>query len=158
MSVFRSHRYGVRTEWREGHVVQLEAPGKPSLHVALPSDFKNGVPGVWSPEELLISSLATCFELTMIAVAENREVPLHSLCVDATGYVENKNHLYRLVLLELDVRIETDTGCEAEVEHIAAVAHEGCLVGKALDTPVRLDVQTRAPVAADAVAVSEVDR
>jgi organic hydroperoxide reductase OsmC/OhrA len=152
MSVFKSHRYGVRTEWREGHLVRLEAPGKPSLHVALPSDFKDGVPGVWSPEELLISSLATCFELTMLAVAEYREVPLHSLRVDATGYVEHKDHLYRLVLLELDVHVETDAGCEAEVERIAAVAHEGCLVGKALDIPVRLDVETRAPVAADAVA------
>jgi len=158
MSVFKSHRYGVRTEWHDGQRVSLEAPGKPHLDVALPSEFKNGVPGVWTPEELLIASLATCFELTMISVAEYRNVPLHSLRVDATGYVERKSHLYRLVLLELDVHVETDAGREADVEHIAAVAHEGCLVGKAVDVPVRLEVESQVPIAADMAAAGGHDR
>jgi organic hydroperoxide reductase OsmC/OhrA len=130
----------------------LEAPGKPHLDVALPSDFENGVPGVWSPEELLISSLATCFELTMIAVADHRGVPLHSLRVDATGYVERKNHLYRLILLELDVHAETEAGRESDVERIAAMAHEGCVVGNALDVPIRLQIEASAPLTAHAAA------
>ena len=130
----------------------LEAPGKPHLDVALPSDFKNGVPGVWSPEELLVASLATCFELTMIAVAEYHDVPLHSLRVDATGYVERKDHLYRLALLELDVHAGANPGREDDIERIAAIAHEGCLVGKALDVPVRLEVETHPPLDAQTVA------
>jgi len=158
MSVFKSHRYGVRTEWHDGRRVSLEAPGKPRLDVALPSDFKNGVPGVWTPEELLIASLATCFELTMIAVAEYRNLPLHSLRVDATGYVERKGHLYRLALLELEVHAETDAGREADLEHIAAVAHEGCLVSNAINVPVRLKVETQAPIAARVVAAHADDR
>jgi organic hydroperoxide reductase OsmC/OhrA len=85
MSVFTIHRYGVRTEWSEGAEVALSAPGKPVLDIALPSDFKNRAPGVWSPEELLIASLATCFELTMIAEAEHRNVPLHDVRVDSDG-------------------------------------------------------------------------
>ena len=153
MSIFKSHRYSVRTEWHDGPRVSLEAPGKPHLDVALPSDFKNGVPGVWTPEELLIASLATCFELTMIAVAEHRNVPLHALRVDATGYVERKSHVYRLVLLELDVHTETDAGREADVERVAAVAREGCLVGKVLDVPVRLELHTSAPIAGQEAAV-----
>jgi organic hydroperoxide reductase OsmC/OhrA len=140
MSAFKLHRYGVRTKWQDGRRVTLEAPGKPDLDVALPSDFKNGVPGVWSPEELLIASLATCFELTMIAVAEYRNVPLHDVRVDATGHVERKSHLYKLVLLELDVHAETDIGRTRDMEQIAEMAHEGCLVGNALDVPVRLDL------------------
>jgi organic hydroperoxide reductase OsmC/OhrA len=140
MSIFKSHRYAVRTEWQDGRQVTLAAPGKPTLEVALPSDFKNGVPGLWSPEELLISSLATCFELTMIGLAEYRDVPLRSVRVDATGHVERKAHLYKLILLELDVHAETDPGRRHDVEHIAQMAHEGCLVGNALDVPVRLEL------------------
>jgi organic hydroperoxide reductase OsmC/OhrA len=140
MSIFKSHRYGVRTEWHDGKRVTVSAPGKPVLDAALPSDFKNGVPGVWSPEELLIASLATCFELTMIAVAQYRDVPLHDVRVDATGHVERKGYLYRLILLELDVHAETDVGRRGDIEHIVHVAHEGCLVGNALDVPVRIDV------------------
>jgi organic hydroperoxide reductase OsmC/OhrA len=140
MSVFKSHRYGVRTEWHDGGRVTLSAPGKPHLDVALPSDFKNGVPGVWSPEELLIASLATCFELTMIAVAEYKDVPLHDVRVDATGHIERKSHLYKLILLELDVHAETDPGRRADIKRIAQMAQEGCLVGNALDVPVRVDL------------------
>jgi organic hydroperoxide reductase OsmC/OhrA len=148
MSVFKIHRYGVRTEWRDGRQVTLAAPGKPGLDVALPSDFKNGVPGVWSPEELLIASLATCFELTMMAVAEYRNVPLLDIRVDATGHVERKSHLYKLVLVELDVHAETGIGRRGDVEQIAQMAHEGCLVGNALDVPVRLDLAVHEAVAA----------
>lgn len=147
MSVYKSHRYGVRTEWHDGRRVTLEAPGKPPLEVALPPDVEQGVDGVWSPEELLIASLATCFELTMIAVAQYRNVPLHSLHVDATGYVEHKDHLYRLLMLELDVQAETDPAHESEIQRIAAKAHEGCLVGNALGIPVRMEIETRAPLA-----------
>jgi organic hydroperoxide reductase OsmC/OhrA len=150
MSVYKSHRYGVRTEWHDGRQVTLTSPGKPGLDVALPSDFKNGVPGLWSPEELLIASVATCFELTMIAVAEYRGVPLHALRVDATGHVERKSHLYRLILLELEVHVETDPGHERELEHIAVIAREGCLVGNALDVPIRLEVSTETTAAAAA--------
>jgi organic hydroperoxide reductase OsmC/OhrA len=140
MSAFRIHRYGVRTEWQDGSRVTLAAPGKPGLDVALPSDFENGVPRVWSPEELLIASLATCFELTMIAVAEFRNVPLHCVRIDATGHVVRKNNAYTLTLLELDVHAGTDIGRRGDIEHIAQMAHEGCLVGNALDVPVRLDL------------------
>jgi organic hydroperoxide reductase OsmC/OhrA len=145
MSIFKVHRYGVRTEPFDDGLVTLSAPGRPELQVGLPSDFKNGVAGVWSPEELVIGSLATCFELTMLAVAEYRHVPLHSVRVDATGHVERREHLYKLILLELDVHAETDPGHEHDVDHIAEIAHEGCLVGNALDVPVHLTVSTTTP-------------
>ena len=148
MSVFKSHRYGVRTEWREGPRVSLTAPGKAHLEVALPSDFRNGVAEAWSPEELLIASLATCFELTIVALAEQRDVPLRALRVDATGHVDRKRDRYRLALLELDASAQTDPGREPDVERIAAMAHEGCLVGIALDVPVRLELEIEAGVQA----------
>jgi organic hydroperoxide reductase OsmC/OhrA len=152
MSVFKSHRYGVRTEWREGPRVSLAAPGKPKIDVALPADFQHDAADAWSPEELVIGSLATCFELTMIALAEHRDVPLHSLRVDATGFVDRKRHLYRLALLELDVHAETDAGSEEDVKQIAAMAHEGCLVGSALDVPVRLEIEADAGIPGHAAA------
>jgi organic hydroperoxide reductase OsmC/OhrA len=152
MSVYKSHRYGVRAKWDEGRQVTLAAPGKPVLDVALPSDFKNGVRGVWSPEELLIASVAACFELTLIALAEYKEVPLRTARVDATGHVERKGHLYRLILLELDVHAQTEAGCEGEVRRIAEMAHEGCLVGKALDVPIRLEISIETSSTAAAAA------
>ncbi len=145
MSVVKLHRYGVRTYPVDGRRLTLEAPGKPRLHVATAPDFKNGIPGVWSPEELLIGSLASCFELTVLAIAERREVPIHTIQTDATGHVQHKDGLYRFVVLELDVMIETQPGQEAAAESVVQLAKERCIVSGALDVPVRLTVAVHAP-------------
>lgn len=143
MSIFKIHRYGVRTERLDERLPTLEAPGKPKLHIATPSDFKNGVSDVWTPEELMSGALAGCYELTLIAIAEHKDVPLHDVRVDATGHVEWKDGRYRFILFELDVRLETDPAHVHEVEHIAALASEQCIVSHALDVPVHLHVETR---------------
>src|SRR5688572_26635778 len=91
MSIVKVHRYGVRTRSVGPQCLDLEAPGKPPLRVALPPEYKNGVRGVWSPEELLIASLAACFELTVAALAAYKDVPLYAVKVDATGHVERKD-------------------------------------------------------------------
>jgi len=153
MSTVKVHRYGVRAHPVGPGTLDLEAPGKPALQVAMPPEFRNGVHGVWSPEELLVASLAACFELTVAAIAEYKDLPLHALQVDATGHVERKDSRYRFMLVELDVELETDAGREHELEHVAEVAKERCIVGSALDVPVRLGIETRAagpaaPVAA----------
>ena len=144
MSIVKVHRYGVRTHCVDPGSLALEAPGKPVLRIASPPEFGNGIRGVWSPEELLVGSLAACYELTLVAVAEYKGVPLHAIRIDATGHVERKNNLYRFMLFELDVELETDAGREREAEHVAEVASEGCLVGSALQVPVHLSVETRA--------------
>jgi organic hydroperoxide reductase OsmC/OhrA len=142
MSVFKIHRYGVRAERIEGRLLGLEAPGKPPLRVATPPEFRDGIPGVWSPEELLIGSLAACYELTAIAIAEYQGVPLYDIRVDGTGHVEHKDGRYQFILFELDVLLESDDAHEHDLEHIAELAEERCIVGCALDVPVRVNVKT----------------
>ena len=69
------HRYGVRTHCTGPQSLDLEAPGKPMLRVATPPEFRHGVRCVWTPEELLVASLAACYELTVAAIAEYKGVP-----------------------------------------------------------------------------------
>lgn len=144
MSIVKLHRYGVRAQSDGSPCLALEAPGKPSLSVASPPEFKGGIPGVWSPEELLIGALAACFERTVVAIAAHRGIPLHAVKVDATGHVLRKETKYHFSLFELDVDLETDPGREHEVERIAELAHERCLVESALDVPVHLSVDAHA--------------
>ena len=153
MSIVKVHRYGVRADREGPQSLSLEAPGKPRLHVGTPPEFRNGVPYVWSPEELLIGSLAACFELTVVAIADRKDVPLHAIRVDATGHVERKDSRYRFMLFELDVELETDAGREHDAENLAELAKERCIVASALDVPWRLTVEAHtAPVAAAAPA------
>jgi organic hydroperoxide reductase OsmC/OhrA len=140
MSFVKAHRYAVQTRLIDDGRLGLEAPFKPGLEVATPPEYKDGIRGVWSSEELLVGSLATCFELTARAVAKRRDVPIHAFRTEATGYVQSKNGLLHFVAIELDVLIETDDGREHDAELIAALAEEQCIVVKALDVPVRLTV------------------
>lgn len=153
MSIVKVHRYGVRSHWLGGPRLCLEAPGKPALRVATPPEFKDGIPGIWSPEELCVGSLATCYELTLVAIAQHRGLPLRAIQVDATGYVERKDGRYAFVLFELEVALETDPGREQEAEEVALLAKDRCIVASVFRQPVELRVETRAArVATEAAA------
>ena len=152
MKVVGVHRFGVRTRFQGSQGLALEAPGKPVLRVASPPEFRGGIEGVWSPEELLVGALASCYERTVVAIAEYKGMPLHAVRVDGTGHVQRKDTHYHFVLFELDVDLEIDSGCEGEAEHVAELAHQRCLVGAALDVPIHLSVETHAVSAAAASA------
>jgi organic hydroperoxide reductase OsmC/OhrA len=144
MSLVKLHRSGVRTCARGDGTLALEAPGKPRLEVATASDFRDGIDGLWGPAELLIGALATCYELTTLALAKRRELPIYAFRTDATAHIQRKDGLFRFVVIELDVEIETDHGHEQAVESAALGAKERCLVAGALDVPVRLTVEVHA--------------
>jgi organic hydroperoxide reductase OsmC/OhrA len=141
MSLVKAHRYIVRTYPLGDGRLSLEAPLKPGLEVATPPEYKDGIPGVWSSEELLIGSVATCFELTARAVAKRRDVPIHGFRTEATGHVQSKNGLLHFIAIELDVLIETDVGRESDAELIATLAEEQCVVADALEIPIRMTIE-----------------
>jgi organic hydroperoxide reductase OsmC/OhrA len=84
MPTVKAHRFPVSIEWQEGRLVTASSPGKPELEVATPPEFKDGIPGVWSPEDLLVGATAACCTVTLLAVAEREGIELHDLKVDGT--------------------------------------------------------------------------
>ena len=88
----------------------------------------------------MVGSLATCFELTLVAIAERLAVPLHGVEVGATGHLERRDGRYRFVAIELDTRIVTEPGHEREMEDLAVLARGRCIVEDALRAPVQLRV------------------
>ena len=143
MGIFKVHRYGVRSDWLGRRQLRLEAPGKPPLLVTTPPEFGDGDPQVWSPEELIVGSIATCYELTLVAVAERRRLPLRSVRVDGTGHLERKNGRYAFVVIELDAELEVDAGREHEAHELALLAKEHCIVAGAIRPPLDLHVETK---------------
>ena len=141
MGIAKVHRYEVHTRTTDDRRVALESSGKRTLRVATPPDFRGGVRGTWSPEELLVGSLATCFELTLTAIAERASVPLHAVEVAGTGHVEGTAGRYHFVAIELDVRVVTDPERERDLRELADLARERCIVESALKTPVTLDLE-----------------
>ena len=141
MGMAKMHRYEVQACRTDDRRVALESSGKRTLMVATPPDFRGRVRGTWSPEELLIGALATCFELTLVAIAERARVPLHAVEVGGTGHVGGAAGRYHFVAIELDVRVATDPEREQDVRELADLARERCIVASALKTPVALDLE-----------------
>jgi organic hydroperoxide reductase OsmC/OhrA len=141
----KTYEFPVSVRWLEGRLTQASAPGKPDLEVATPPEFKKGIPGVWSPEDLLVTSAAACFAVTLLAIAERRGVPLHGLEVAANGRVGRRPEgRFAFTSIALEVEIVTDAGFQKEARLAGEAAERGCLIAASLDVPVALDLHVRA--------------
>lgn len=144
MSITKDFRYRVAVDWEGDRMTTVASPEKPELKVATPPEFKNGVGGVWSPEDLLVAAVASCYTVTLVAVAERRELPLHSLHVSGTGHLTARDDgRLGFVAIELTVAIRTDEPAMEAMERAAKNAERGCLVTMALDVPVHIDVTVK---------------
>jgi peroxiredoxin-like protein len=145
MSTVKAHRFPVSIEWQEGRLTKAAASGKPDLEVATPPEFKGGIPGVWSPEDLLVAATASCYTVTLLAVAERKDVQLLGVKVDGTGHVELRpDGRFGFVAIELVATIEVEVEQRDAAERAASYAKDVCLVSLALDTPVHLEVRLEA--------------
>jgi organic hydroperoxide reductase OsmC/OhrA len=140
MSIAKDFRYRVGVAWEGGRITTVTSTDKPDLAVATPPEFKDGVPGVWSPEDLLVAAVASCFAVTMVAVAERRDLPLYELEVTGTGHLTQRDDgRFGFVAVELTAHIKTAEPSIDALRRAAKYAERACLISMALDVPVHLD-------------------
>jgi peroxiredoxin-like protein len=133
------HIYDVTlTGGREGYCT-ASAPGLTDLRTAPPVQF--GGPGdAWSPEHLLLASVATCFVLTFRAVARAGQMPFQAIDVRATGTVAKQAGAVRFTEIVIQARISVAAGADRErLIELVAKTEDRCLVSASLSTPVRVE-------------------
>ena len=144
MTVMKEMQFPVSMRWRGGRLARADARDKQSLEVATPPEFRGGLAGYWSPEELLVASVASCYALTLAAVAERREAPLIDASVSATGHMSRRaNGRFGFTVIEIDAELETVPGADEAVQAAARAAEQRCLISQALDVPVQVAVSVR---------------
>jgi organic hydroperoxide reductase OsmC/OhrA len=142
MSVMKEMQFPVSVRWRGGRLSRAEGRDKDPLQLATPPEFRGGLAGYWSPEDLLVTSVASCFVLTLAAVAERCEAPMLDATVSATGHMTRRDDgRFGFTVIEVDALIETVPGGETAVRRAAAIAEERCLIAQALDVPVHVAVE-----------------
>lgn len=140
----KEYEFPLSVRWTAGRRTVASVPGKDDLEVATPPEFKGGVEGVWSPEDLFVGAAATCFAVTLAAVAERRGIPLGGLEVDGRGRVSQRpDGRFGFSEIILDVTLATEPGFESEAVSAVEVAERGCLVTVSLDLPVHLELEVR---------------
>lgn len=143
MAIVKEMQFPVSVRWRGGRLARADARReKDSLEIATPPEFRGGLAGYWSPEELIVAATASCFALTLAAIVERRETPLLDATVTATGHVSHRNDgQFGFTLIEIDAHLETLAGAEAAAGQAANDAEQRCLVARALRVPVRVHVE-----------------
>jgi peroxiredoxin-like protein len=122
------HQYQVNANAEsEGNIV-LKVDDLPQLVSAAPAQF--GGPGdQWSPEHLLVASVADCFILTFRAVAKASKLPWSNLEASAEGVLERVDRVTRFTSFTVTatLTVPQDTNID-KARRLLEKAEEACLV------------------------------
>ena len=144
MSTLKDFRFRVNAAPANGARVRLTAEDKAPLEAAVPAEFRGGIPGMWSPEDLLVASVASCYVITVRGVAAHRGLTIHGLNVEGVGHVTRRAEgRVGFVVIELRVELTVDRDCVEQAERVARAAKQRCLVGHALEIPIELELDVR---------------
>ena len=89
-----SYQHQVVAWWSAGRTGLAKSNSAPnSIHFAAPPQF-GGLEGRWTPEDLLLGAVASCFTTTFRVLAEYSKWEYIDLQVEAAGTVEKANSGY----------------------------------------------------------------
>ena len=126
------HRYSVAAHGDAEGEVNLESARLPTLVTAAPSEF--GGPGDrWSPETLLVASVADCFILTFRATARAGRLAWISLNCEVEGVLDRVERVTQFTEFHVRASLRVPPGTdEAHAQRLLVAAEEGCLVTRSL--------------------------
>ena len=82
------HNYRIRAWWTSGRAGIANCDSAPNaLHFTAPPQF-GGVQGRWTPEDLLLTAIGSCFATTFRALAEYSTLSYTDLEVEVAGTVQ----------------------------------------------------------------------
>jgi organic hydroperoxide reductase OsmC/OhrA len=90
----KTHTYRVTAWWSSGQTGLTKSDSAPNaIHFAAPPQF-GGLEGRWTPEDLLLSAVASCFTTTFQAIAEYSKFDYLDLEVAVEGTVDKSSSGY----------------------------------------------------------------
>jgi organic hydroperoxide reductase OsmC/OhrA len=135
-----THPHRVVAWWASGRTGIAKASGAPNaIHFTAPPEF-GGVEGRWTPEDLFLGAVASCYTTTFRALAENSRFDYTDLEVTADGSVQKIDPSYEFS--EIVIGANLTISCESEQERafqLLRKAGELCPVARAITVPQRLE-------------------
>ena len=148
------HRFRVVAWWASGRTGIAKSSSAPNaIHFTSPPAF-GGLEGRWTPEDLLLCSVASCYTTTFRTLAEYSKFEYTDLQVEADGVINKGASGYSFG----EVSIHANLTISQEEERVQASkllhkAKELCLVSRALS--VEQKFESRVQVAEPRVEVGQ---
>lgn len=132
-SMQETHQYQVVAWWTSGRTGIAKSKSAPSaIHFTAPAEF-GGLQGRWTPEDLLLGAIASCYTTTFGALAEHSRFEYADLEVEVQGTVRKADCGYRFseIVLCPSLTISSEEGRERALL-LLQKAEALCLVSRAL--------------------------
>lgn len=126
------HVYVAAADGSTNGTVVVSAEGATDLTTAAPREF-DGPGDEWSPETLLIASVASCFILTFRAVARAAKLEWTHLECSVSGTLERREGVTQFTRMTTQARVTVPATTLVEAcEQALHKAEKGCLVANSL--------------------------
>jgi len=137
------HVFHTSLEWAGEKKGIIRSPDNPDVAVAAPPEFDGHI-GLWSPEELLLSSVETCTLLTFLWFVNKQRLTLISYHSKTTGTITSVDHAFQFTDITVNITIEVrsdhdKTMLEKNIPRI----ERACLVSNTLKPVVHLIVDIK---------------
>jgi peroxiredoxin-like protein len=135
------HQYHVQAQGKPGENLNVCVENVPKLTVAPPAQF--GGPGdEWSPEDLFMASIASCFILSFRAIAKASKFNWSSIQCDSTGTLERVEGKTRFtkIITKASLVIPSTEAIE-NAERLLHKAEQSCLVVNSLSSESELQCE-----------------
>jgi organic hydroperoxide reductase OsmC/OhrA len=135
-----AHRFRVVAWWASGRTGLAKSSSAPNaIHFTSPPAF-GGLDGRWTPEDLLLCAVASCYTTTFRALAENSKFEYTDLQVEVESAIGKGDAGYSfgevLIRANLMVPQEEDEARALKLLHKAKLL---CLVSRALSVEQRFE-------------------
>ena len=131
-----NNKYHVSAWWTSGKGGIARSQQAPTvIHFTAPVSF-GGDPGRWTPEELMLAALASCFTTTFQAIATYSKLPYSDLEVSVDGQIEKTASGFQFTGITIKPRLTiADETLRPLAERVLHKSETLCLVGRALSIP-----------------------
>ena len=135
------HTYSVSAKAQTEGLVSVTCEGLPTLNSAPPSQF--GGPGdQWSPEDLLVASVADCFVLSFRAIARMSKFDFTDLECSVDGTLDKIERDIQFTAFKVRARLTIPADAdEARAQRLLEKAEATCLITNSLKPHPELETE-----------------
>ena len=132
------HHYRVNASAEVEGNIALKGDSLPPLASAPPAEF--GGPGdQWSPEHLLVASVADCFILTFRAIARASRLEWTDLEASAEGVLDRVDRVTRFTAFTVNATLSVPAGTDLDkAKRLLEKAEASCLITNSLHAETHL--------------------
>ena len=127
------HHYAVNADARAEGPVNVGGEGLETIATTSPPQF-DGPEGYWSPETMLMASVANCFVLTFRAIARASRLEWSSLDCSVDGILDRVDRKLSFTEYHIKATLHVPAGSdETKARRILEKANSNCLITNSLN-------------------------